>query len=101
MTGIVWNDLWFIVCLMIVMFWFGYFIHSWAVEIKDDRPLFQHFRGGFYRFITTGEMEKDQEIMVVYQSEMDGRVWIRPYKEFFQLVKGYNDELVPRFKRLD
>ena len=38
--------------------------------------------GGIYEFICNAFTESSQAPVVVYKSEKDGRVWVRPYSEF-------------------
>lgn len=40
--------------------------------------------GNLYRFITFAFREEDQEIMIVYQSIGDGKIWVRPRSEFYE-----------------
>lgn len=38
--------------------------------------------GGIYRVLCVGKIEATLEPVVVYQSQKDGEVWIRPLGEF-------------------
>lgn len=38
--------------------------------------------GGVYKVLEIANMEHDQSSVVVYKSESDGRVWVRPLEEF-------------------
>jgi hypothetical protein len=56
---------------------------------------YQHYKGGNYAVLQLGALsEDDHEPMVVYQSEKDGQVWVRPYNDFFAYVEGHG----PRFR---
>lgn len=52
-----------------------------ASAIRAQR--FQHQKGGTYLVRFEGLLEASKERMVVYQSEADGQVWIRPASEFY------------------
>ena len=55
---------------------------------RDFQPgdTVQHFKGGFYKIIAIGTNTETEEMMVVYQSLKDKRVWIRPYDMFISEV---------------
>lgn len=42
----------------------------------------RHRKGGEYVVIAVGRIEADLSPVVVYQSEKDGHVWVRPLAEF-------------------
>jgi len=46
--------------------------------------LFRHKKtGGIYEIIAEGHIEATLEKAVVYKSQSDGEIWIRPKAEFF------------------
>lgn len=49
-----------------------------------SRPLFQHIKtGGYYYVMAEGLLESNLEEMVIYRSQTDGKIWIRPKSEFY------------------
>lgn len=63
---------------------------------------YRHYKtGGVYRVLMTGTWEPSAEECVVYQSEADGRVWVRPAEVFQGCVEdpAHGDELRPVFVR--
>lgn len=40
--------------------------------------------GRWYRVVCTARIEADQTPAVVYQSETDGAIWVRPLEEFLE-----------------
>ena len=46
----------------------------------------QHFKGGLYRIIAFPRHSETGEAMVVYESLIDGNVWVRPYGMFVSPV---------------
>lgn len=50
-----------------------------VVERPDEGRLFKHYKGDYYRVITTGHLSEDREVeMVVYRSLARKKNWIRP-----------------------
>lgn len=60
---------------------------------------FQHWKGGVYVLLAIAEHSESHEIEVVYQSEQDGRVWVRPHAMFFGDIRTGGDPgyFLPRF----
>lgn len=54
--------------------------------------VYQHHKGGVYTVICVATLEATMERVVVYQSRVDGRVWVRPVSDFLATVDG-----APRF----
>jgi hypothetical protein len=53
-------------------------------QIKIGCSRYQHVKtGGFYEVIGPGKLEWDLADVIVYRSEHDGSLWIRPKAEFF------------------
>lgn len=55
--------------------------------------IYRHVKtGGLYRVLCIASVEATLELVVVYQSEQDGRCWTRPLDEFmdgrFEVVQG-------------
>jgi hypothetical protein len=45
--------------------------------------IYRHVKtGGLYRVVCIASVEATLELVVVYQSEQDGRCWTRPLDEF-------------------
>ena len=42
----------------------------------------RHRKGGTYRVLATGRIESDLSPCVIYVSEQDEVVWVRPFTEF-------------------
>ena len=61
---------------------------------------YQHYKSGFYRVITAAKHTETGEELVVYQSEKDDKVWVRPKKIFLETVE-IDGKIVPRFKSLE
>lgn len=54
---------------------------------EDRTRIFQHFKGGKYRYIRTAFDSETKERMVIYQALYDDkRYWIRPEKMFFESI---------------
>lgn len=55
---------------------------------EPPKPLrYRHYKGGTYEYITDGHLEWDPEWhVIVYRSEADGTVWVRPRYEFFGVL---------------
>lgn len=58
---------------------------------------FQHFKGGVYRKLYDAKHCDTEEDLVVYQSAVDGKVWVRPSTQFYG-VKMADDGPVVRFR---
>ena len=56
--------------------------------------LVQHFKGGVYKILYIATDTTTMEESVVYESELDGKVWVRSLKEFSETITR------PRFKVL-
>lgn len=61
---------------------------------------YQHFKGGIYKVLGTAKHSESLEEMVLYQSQKDQGLWVRPLKMFLDTVK-HNNEVVPRFKYIN
>lgn len=49
--------------------------------------IYRHFKGGIYKYVGIAQHSETLEMMVIYQSLKDGKVWVRPYWMFFEEVK--------------
>lgn len=47
---------------------------------------YRHFKGKEYTALGIAEHTKNNELLVIYVSDEDGKVWARPYKEFMSEV---------------
>ena len=64
-----------------------------------DKPIFKHYKGGFYQVLGECFDSETLEEKVVYQALYgENEVWVRPKKMFFENVE-VNGESVPRFKK--
>ena len=52
--------------------------------------VYRHYKGGLYRVLHVGLLEKDQRVMVVYRSLFlrDVSLWTRPHADFISHVDG-------------
>lgn len=50
--------------------------------------VYTHWKGGLYEVISLGIMEATKEEMVIYKSFQFGTIYIRPLKEWFEIVDG-------------
>ena len=48
--------------------------------------LYRHFKGGYYLLVCYAIDEATGEVLVVYQSLSDGKVWSRPLSVFIEDV---------------
>jgi len=61
--------------------------------------VYKHYKGKEYMILLDNAfIEKNLERAVVYKSIDDGKVWIRPYDEFFGEVE-INGKKIPRFQK--
>lgn len=60
----------------------------------------QHYKGGRYTVITAAMHSETGDMMLVYQSDKDQKVWVRPLSMFFENV-DYKGATVPRFRVVD
>lgn len=59
-------------------------------EAKNFKPgTFRHYKGGMYRALMVARNSEDPtQEMIVYQSIEDpSKVWVRPFKMFFESVE--------------
>jgi len=61
---------------------------------------YQHFKGGMYEVIGMVKHSETLEEMVLYQSQKDQGLWVRPAKMFEEMVV-HEGKKVPRFKCID
>ena len=59
-----------------------------------EGDLVKHFKGGVYKILHIAIDTTTMEESVVYKSDSDGKIWIRPLKEFSDTITR------PRFKVL-
>lgn len=73
-------------------------------EIKTNKT-YRHFKGNVYRVLHIGYSSEDEnEKLVIYQSNHDGKIWVRPYDNFISKVdkeKYPNAEQEYRFEEVD
>lgn len=64
-------------------------------EVTVKKCKWKHFKGRVYESIDVVFDARDAMPLVLYKSVDDGRLWVRPIKEFFEDVNGE-----PRFKEI-
>ena len=63
-------------------------------EIHEGQR-YRHFKGGLYSILGVATHSETLEEMVVYRSEADGNVWVRPKSMFMDKVgDGYRFTLL-------
>ena len=60
--------------------------------------IYVHYKGSVYETLLQATEESTGRAMVAYRSLDDGRVWVRPYDEFFQVIQ-HEGQWVCRFTR--
>lgn len=78
-------------------------LHVFEQSVRNDSIMtnirFKHFRGGTYKLICLAQRTEDpKQVVVVYQSEVDGVFWVRDSKEFHEQVMWPDNVTRPRFK---
>jgi hypothetical protein len=66
-------------------------IKEYSERAKSIHPgsVYKHYKkGDLYRALTIARTEKNQEEMVVYESEVTKDIWIRPVTEFLEDIDG-------------
>lgn len=59
--------------------------------------LHQHFKGGLYKVLGTVKHSETLEELVLYESQKDGGLWVRPLQMFTETVE-HEGRKVPRFQ---
>lgn len=60
--------------------------------------IYQHYKGGLYKFIGIAIHTETSEKLVIYQNEEE-QIFARPYEMFFGKVE-YQGEVISRFKEI-
>ena len=61
---------------------------------------YRHYKGNLYQIVTVAMHTETEEEMVVYQALYgDYKVFVRPFKMFFETVKNTDGNMVPRFAK--
>lgn len=47
---------------------------------------YRHFKGKEYTALATAKHTENNGLLVIYASNEDGQMWVRPYKEFMSEV---------------
>lgn len=63
------------------------------------KTIFKHYKGGIYNVIGQAENTETGEEMIVYEGD-GGTLYVRPFKEFFEIVKDVDGNEVRRFERV-
>lgn len=67
-------------------FWLIGYLSSKALVAANaaSLPRYKHIKtGGTYELLSAGEDEHQRSMVAVYRGESDGKVWTRPWNEFF------------------
>lgn len=61
---------------------------------------YRHYKGNLYQIVAVAMHTETEEEMVVYQALYgDYKVFVRPFKMFFETVKNTDGNMVPRFAK--
>ena len=66
-----------------------------------ESSTYLHFKGGKYRVLFEALHSDEKEPVVVYVSMIFGTVWVRPTKEWSEMVEWPDGEMRTRFIRRD
>lgn len=60
----------------------------------EPGQVYRHYKGKYYKIICLAKLEKDKVPQVVYQSQDDNLIWIRPESEWTEIIEylGTEDE---------
>lgn len=61
---------------------------------------YRHYKGGEYEVVGTASHTETMEMMVVYRSLKDSRLWVRPASMFAEMVE-VEGKLIPRFQEIE
>ena len=71
------------------------------VKWRHVKPgVYEHYKGGLYRVLCSGQHTETDEAVVVYEAVKDGRVWVRPVEVFTGHVSAMGVQY-RRFKPVD
>jgi len=70
-------------------------------EIEPTPGLYRHFKGGVYQVLYHGVHSEANEVVVVYRSLADGRVWVRPVSNWLEPAVNDAGQQVQRFAKHD
>lgn len=79
---------------------FADFIKSTICKKQPQPEFYQHFKGGFYKFLGVAKHSETQEEFVVYQSMENEQIWIRPKSMFFETIVR-DGKVIKRFKKVE
>lgn len=68
-------------------------------EAPKEGDRYQHYKGDYYRVLSTSIKEDDLTPLVTYRSEKLQVNWTRTLKNWQETVE-HNGETVPRFKKV-
>jgi hypothetical protein len=68
-----------------------------GIERSKDGQVFEHYKGGTYKIVTTGFLEDSEAPCVVYRSLARNTVWVRTAKNFLEDVE-VGGVVRPRFR---
>ena len=57
-----------------------------AERLLWNSGTYRHFKGKEYTALCTARHSETNELLVIYASDDDGKIWARPYKEFMSEV---------------
>lgn len=61
--------------------------------------LYRHFKGGMYQLLYLAQNSEDSQLLVIYRSMEDGKIWSRPVRMWVEEVE-VDGKKVPRFERV-
>ena len=70
--------------------------------MDDPEPgRYKHFKGNEYEVVGPAKHSETGEEVVVYRELYgDEKLWVRPKASFLEIL-DINDELIPRFRKID
>ncbi|MEG1565359.1 MAG: DUF1653 domain-containing protein [Bacilli bacterium] len=53
-------------------------------SMKDH--IYRHFKGNLYKVVCIANNTETEELSVVYKGLVDGRIWVRPYSMWNEII---------------
>lgn len=78
------------------------FMGEQAEKLATEGTKLKHYKGGEYTVIGRAKHSETLEQLIVYRSDKDNEIWVRPVSMFFEIVEikreGLPTEVVSRFE---